>query len=398
MGIEAIGSAMGTVASAVGRGASLGRIFGEMPSVGAASVSGPSFLAPTFEAAPIGGLLNSIGPKLEGPLTRIVNESPVALADLENTMPLQIGKLNPVKEIRFSEPLSVSSVIAEADTILAQAQKSVIFPSVIPTNVGIQFMVAFLARSAVEPAIEARSKLQPLTETKIVNQPAQVVLPATNPALKEQEVEKLVKEKVKVEKPKETLGEEEFVEKRLYLEDKEVSQVRRFEIRRAIKLAFTIVGSLVSVVTGGMVARFLPAEHEDNRSQVVKKTGLDGSYQETVEEIADIGELESEEQAVSRFDRVVAEKKPVKVGGNGNPVRNEDVARVFKYHVVKPAQAYVEVHRRVAKKRNITPTEPWGANTTPPLGWTEDGEGGRDGIKEETSLQDYPALAKVFQG
>ncbi|MDD5147762.1 MAG: hypothetical protein PHV63_04430 [Candidatus Daviesbacteria bacterium] len=60
--------------------------------------------------------------------------------------------------------------------------------------------------------------------------------------------------------------------------------------------------------------------------------------------------------------------------------------------IVNEGPVYVEVYRRVVKKRNIIPAESWGANTTPPLGWTE------GGVKEETSLQDYPALAKVFQG
>lgn len=96
MGIEAIGSigsSVGNVASAVGRGvSSIGRI-------------------------------SDFGPKLEGPLTAIVNEGPVGFADMKNTMPLQIGQKNPITEINFQpQPaLNASDVVAEAESILAQA-------------------------------------------------------------------------------------------------------------------------------------------------------------------------------------------------------------------------------------------------------------------------------------
>ncbi|MBU1000109.1 hypothetical protein KKE78_01765 [Patescibacteria group bacterium] len=404
MGIEAIRSAAGSVVSAIGRGASFRRIFGEMPLTGVASVSGPSFLAPIFEAALIGGLLNSIGPKLEKPLAGIVNEGPVALADFKNTMPLQlrIGQKNPIAGINFqSQPmLKAPSVIAGAESVLAQAripEPKEVFPVTWPQTEAL--VVPLVRPDPLEvPAADAQPQLQSQIEARVINQPVQVALPAINPVLQEREVEEPVEEKVKIEELKEALGEETVTEKRLYLEDQGVSAVRRQEIRQAtIKAKVNRDRLGLKKITGWLVAKFLPGEHKGNRSQIVKETGPDGSYQETVEEIAGAGDFESERKAIEKFDKIVAEKKPVKLGENGKPVGNEDVARVLKYHVVKPALAYIEATRRVVKKRAVDSIKSAGVSSFHPKGgdrgWTEVGQ---EGIKEETSLKDYPVLAEVF--
>lgn len=158
------------------------------------------------------------------------------------------------------------------------------------------------------------------------------------------------------------------------MEDEKASAVRRFEIKQAIKLAN------LSTIVGSVVARFLPGEHAGNRSQALHEKGLDGSYEETVEAIASSGEFSSAEQAEKRFDEIVAEKKPVKNSKEGNPVANSVVARVFKYRAVKPPAAVEITRKRFVKKQVQVPV---GQAVVEP--------------EPETSLEDYPELAEVFQ-
>lgn len=366
--VGSIGSAIGSVASAVGRGVS---------SVGRISV----------EAGPAVGHIG-----------RIVNEGQVNLADLKNTVPLG--------EIRFNEPLSVPDVLAEAESIIVQAQRPAIFSPVTLNEVkginpGIYSSLITQNDNKVEPAIlpQVEPMIVPFPALNILEfpKPKVVVSPAAEPFTKTEnattpqtqlieEKEELIEESVIKESPKESLEEEEIVEKRLHLEDEEASVQRKYEIREAIVKAKVEADRLgLKKITGWLVAKFLPPEYEGNRSQIIKKKGPDGSYQETVEEIAGVGELESEEQAVNRFDKVVAEKKPIKWGKEGTPVENKDVARVFKYRLVKPAQAHAEVVKRVIKKSSVVSIKSAGVNTNPPQGWTE-----------ETSLKDYPSLTEVF--
>lgn len=185
---------------------------------------------------------------------------------------------------------------------------------------------------ALEPMTIPVPKIEPIVAPRVEN----AVL--VQPALREKKVEKKVLEKVVEEKPKESLEEEEWVKKMVYLEDEEASFQRKLEIRLAVKRARKEADRMgFERITGALVARFLPSEHESVRSQVIKKTGPDGSYQETIEVIAGTGELGSEEEATKRFEAVVDEKKPVKLGKDGKVVEPEAVARVYKYHLFKPA-------------------------------------------------------------
>lgn len=343
MGIEAIGSMMGRVASTIGREApAVGRISAEMPTMRVA-------------------------------VGRLVNEGPVGLADLKATVPLGEIKFN-------SEPLSVQGVLAEAEAIISQAKKPAISPFVIPSETrnlprweiaassdfrrsprndrlvepmvmpdefihGHTLMRSYTSTLSpmLSPALEPAVKAGPQTESGVSNEVKQATAKsdlagAVQPVLQEQEVEEVVTAEAVKRDQKEALEEEELAERKIYLEDGEVSVQRKQEIREAINKARVEADRLGLIkITGWLVARFLPPEHEGNRSQVVKKTGPDGSYQETVESIAGIGELESEDKAVTRFNEIVSEKKPVKHGKDGTPVAESDVARVFKYRLVKSA-------------------------------------------------------------
>jgi len=426
-----IGGGVGAVAS-VGSGIEGGGL------ARAASVSGSSIAAPSLEAASA-----VVGP--------IINEGPVGRSFLENTMPLQVSKFDPVGEIRFNnEPLSVQAVIAEAEAIISQAQKPAVqhitpiilssprrrgsiseleFSNWIPPFGGMTEVVEPAIFSKVEPMvvpdefIHGHTLMRSYTSTGLRLSP--VFSPALEPvtikastavegdvvsgqailqqiAFKEQKIEEVVTADTVEQDQKEAEEEEEITERKIYLEDGEVSAQRKQEIREAVIKAKIEADRLgLKKITGALVARFLPAEHGGIRSQVVKKTGPDGSYQETVEAIAGTGELESEEKAVERFDGIVAEKKPVKYGKNGIPVGSEDVARVFKYKLVKPAQAHIEVIRRVVKKSKISfgqsagfdpELSPKSVNTIPPPEWTEVRQ---EGVKLETNLEDL-GLAEIF--
>lgn len=347
MGIE-LGSAIGNIAGSIGK------------------------------AAPA---LASFGEEMKAPIGNIVNEGPVGLADLKATVPLG--------EIRFNEPLSVPNVLAEAESILAQAripEPKEVFGEVIMPQV--EPMVFPVAIPVISPALDIQAGSQLKTESRVSAAPAQspAILPQPAPVEQEAEekVKKIVKKKVKKQEPEERLEEDMETESRMYLEDEESSAQRRIEIWKAIVKARSEADRLgLKKIAGWLVAKFLPKEHAGNRSQVVKKTGPDGSYQETVEAITGAGEFESGEKAIERFEGIVAEKKPVKYGKAGIPVATKDVARVFKYRLIKPVQPHEEVVKRVIQKKVSVPQ----LSVVPPVA----------GGKKETSLEELnPALAEVL--
>lgn len=323
-----------------------------------------------------GPALANFGEVMKAPIGNIINEGPARGGFLGGEILFQ------------AKPSVVPNVIQQAESVAAAAWGKSILPVPGPTELSVPKIEPIVAEPApahlrapnivefpkpqviMSPALEPQAKIK--AENKVSAAPAQSTAVLPQPAPAEQEVEEIVEEKVKKQKPEERLEEAEEIESQMYLEDENASAQRRIEIREAIVKARPEADRLgLKRIAGWLVAKFLPGEHEGNRSQVVRKTGPDGSYQETVEEIAGTGELESEEQAVSRFDKVVADKKPVKYGKNGNPVGNIDIARVFKYWLIKPKQASEEAVKRVVKKKEI---------------------------KAEPNLEEIsPVLAEVFQ-
>ncbi len=377
--VESIGAAVGNVASGIGK-------------------AGPA--------------LSNFGEVMKAPLGNIINEGPVRGGFLEGFRPMNTTTdITTINTGGTIVPSFAPSVIQQAEAVAATAWKTneppvpmqpvlqaesiqaiaeVAEPRMIKeatywfTDIPGPRVVkqAEIIMSLVAPKIIEHTQSQPQTRTE--NRVS--VLP--QPAPVEQEKEEIVEEKVEKKKPEERMEESEEVEKQMYLEDGDASAQRRTEIRGAIVKARVEADRLgLKKIAGWLVAKFLPGEHEGNRSQVVRKIGPDGSYQETVEAIAGAGELESKEKAVEKFDAIVAEKKPVKFGKNGNPVGNTDVARVFKYRFIKPIQAHEEVVKRVVKKKVLVSQAP------APSAVTEKKE-----IKIEHNLQELnPALADVFQ-
>lgn len=332
-----------------------------------------------------------------GSIGQIVNEGPVAPAFLENTMPLSVNRFNPIGEIIFkpseplviqqaesiaseawaaSEPLKAEAVVAEANHWLGV---DVMLEGVLSEVEGRPIASIQNEDSIASPASGAAS-LQ--NDRRMVNPQVETVV-ASQLVPNEQEAEEVIEEKVAVEESKESLEEEDLMQKRLYLEDEKASGQRRYEIKAAILEAKAEAERLgLTGITGWLVAKFLPAEHEGNRSQALKEQGPDGSYLETVQAIALSGEFDSEAAAQERFNEIVTKKKPVKNGQEGNPVKNEDVARVFKYRIVKPPLAYEITVKRVKQKAPVPSGQIVQTQTA---------------TKAETSLEDYPELAEVFQ-
>ncbi|MBI2338049.1 hypothetical protein HYU95_02595 [Candidatus Daviesbacteria bacterium] len=403
MGIEAIGSigsAMGSVASAAGRGTAPVASFGGVRGGGFAHLE-PAGISVLPD---VGGRAVSIsgfkGAKLTAPIEPIVFV-PQVLPEIN--LPVKTEVPEAFRRAFGNEPdYALDPVKAEKQaTWLAgatQLHNNNLYDLVERRLV--RSSIATLRGTIVSPALGPGTKaehvlgLQPLLQSKAApktesfNQTEHAQL--TQPKLEEQEIEEVITEIEVKQGQKETMVEEEEAERKIYLEDEEVSAQRRQEIREAIIKARTEADRLgLKKITGWLVAKFLPAEHEGNRSQVVKKAGPDGSYQETVEAIAGIGELESAESAVRRFDGFVAEKKPVKRGKEGTPVEDKDVARVFKYRLVKPVgQAHQEVIKRVLKKKMLV--------SQPATALSVAGE--KKEIKTESSLEELnPFLPEVFQ-
>src|SRR3989338_8862271 len=429
MGIEAIGSigsAMGSVASGIGK-VSAGAAPAMASVGGLKGFGGLEGLAPAgLSALPdVGGIAGSLGEfKASVPLASF-DKGPITGGFLEGFKPMSAADITTINtgggvasaqlgEILFKAP-SKPAVISQAEIVVAAAWEKSTLPLSKPTEVFPEVVlkqpawdvfapeaVPLKAPNIVEfpkPQIITLPILEPntetagkaMTKTSTENRISAAVAPAVLPqaVLQEQEVEEIEEEKMEKQKLEERLEEEEEIERQVYLEDEDASAQRKIEIRAAVVKARAEADRLgLDKIAGWLVSKFLPGEHAGNRSQVVRKTGPDGSYQETVEAIGGAGEFESGEKAVERFDGIVAEKKPVKLGKNGNPVGNKDVARVFMHWLVKPIQATEEVVKRVVKKK-----APPAQQSTASAVATE-----KKIIMTEPNLEQLsPALAGVFQ-
>lgn len=396
----AIGSGIGKAAGGIEGGATLGV-------AGAASVSGlarfdtgPSFAggisAASFCEGPMPvnsvGEFESIGAPLEG-------LEPMGKIDL-GTLDLKGGSNQPGfnlgGEILFqAEPVNIldgAGAVAEAESILGigrveplkLADPILVEPVVAPVPVleviAPQVMPQVEPMVATDKLVHVLSPAFPALEPAIdVKQPAQAV--AAQPALQEEEVEEIVEEKVEKRDSEEVLEEGEATERKIIVEDGEVTAQRKLDIKvAAVKKAQELAMKLgLKKIPGCLIALFVPVEYPGVRSGLIKEKGEkgpDGSYQETVEAIARAGEFESVTAAQENVDKVIADKKPGKYGKNGTQLAFEHVARIFKYRIFKSAQPYEEVISRVVKKKVVI-IQPVAA-------------------KPETNLRDFPKLNEVF--
>lgn len=371
MGIElgSIGSAAGSVATAVGRGISgLGRIGGE---------------APVAASAPVRVAAEGPVSSLEGftPMTK------VSAANLDLIGGTYKPGFNPFGEILFQAKPQISrpaaemnevSVLAGVEHILAEARKvepktvnqdwEVIWPQtkpiIAPAEVPVAVPQIRPTEAPVPPeagALKAEPKVQGATEINV--KAVQKVLPTVKQAEAEQETE--VVEHREKEQPKEVLEESEERKRKIFTEDNEVTAQRKFDVKAAVRRAKEVAAELGwEKITGALIAKYMPAEYAGVRSRVIKETGPDGSYQETVEEIAGYGEFISEIKAEEYSYKVIDRKKPVKWGEKGTPLSFEHVIRVFKYRIIKPIKAHTEVVTRAVKKKLVMPQSETGVSAS----------------------------------
>lgn len=413
-------------------------------SIGSVGISAGIALAPSIGVGVMEGVasvssglaFSDFGPVMGiSDLGSIVNEGPVGLIGLENTMPyiLDTGNINTfsLAEQIIAEP-QAASVVEQAEIIAVGVWEGGAdlvseVPDVFQTafaDINLDPDVNNTVLKQPEPQIldilwnnqiTEQAIVVPQTEPMIV--PGVVLDPAIgikpNPILEEQalpsvssqpenrtsvhqatfevleqsapqqqEVEEEVLEVVKIENKEKELEEEEL-EINKFVEDEQASSVRKHEIREAVSKAKQEASRLgLKGIAGWLVAKFLPAEHSGNRSQIIKENGPDGSYTETIEAISGVGQLDPD-IAVKRFDLIVEEKKPVKLSKEGKVVGQIDLSRVFKYKIVKPAAATYEIVTKRIKKKVPVPA---GQVVQPQ---TE--------ARVETSLEDYPDLAEVFK-
>lgn len=394
MGVEAIGLAIsgaclsfgnvGSAASAVGRGVSMGSSIGTISEIGKIAVVN------------------------EGPvLTSLAGFKPMGRGDIG--MPDLGGVLRPTEQLNLTKSLgSLNPTLLSAVDAIAQAEliirprgelQSVQTVSVAgvdlpsgPEAVGIAEQWLGISKPSTIETLhpEPSNHLwRQIEVSKIAPDSARLTqlnkkVTQENPVEQSLEEEVLVKEiidekaEVFVEKA-EVLEKEEVEELRLKdLLDEEVAQQRVYEIGKAIDLAKAEADKEgVDEIGGWRIVEFLPPEHAGNRSQIVKKRGPDGSLSETVEELA-ARKFASKQEAKNQSKEIVAQKEPVRRGKEGKTVTEGAVERVFKHRFIKRSPSE-EVARRVKRKQE---RQTWGKNESL-------------GVKE-TKIEDYPDLAEVF--
>lgn len=185
-----------------------------------------------------------------------------------------------------------------------------------------------------------------------VEQPVKIILQPQEQEV-ENVVEELVLEKRKVEDIKE---DEDVLElKKVYLEDEEVQEVRQVELKTAIRKAFEQALKYGwEKITGEQVSQFLPVDHENNRSQIVKKKGPDGTNLAVKQGVAQTGNLYSEEGAQQILDKILEQNKPVRLGKNsehGRKVSLDEVKKVLRPKKINPV--VLEFVTRIVKKKQI---------------------------------------------
>lgn len=330
-----------------------------------------------------GGVGISVGPAV-GPSVGIgsiiVNEGPVAPAFLENTMPLTLNSFKPLGEIIFnpepkpavlaqveqvaatawnvSEPVSV---IQQAEEVAARAWEAT-EPKV--QSIGYPVLNHVLDKEkAVVPVIEWTPipNVIQVQKTKTVYQQASAVaIPSPQEKLVEQIVaEEEIDVKDREEKRMAASEEEEIESIRLKnVVDVPVSEQREHEIEQATdKAEAEAIAEGIEGIEGWRIVKFLPHQHPGNESGIIRNTGLrDGSLDETEQELA-AKKFVSKTEVKQRAAAIVSkEKPPVKQDRDGQLVKDQDVARVFKHNIFKSHPAK-EVVLRIVKKRKVEVVE-----------------------------------------
>lgn len=284
-------------------------------------------------------------------------------------------------------------VVKKAEIVRLRAESAVV-PLVVPDIQGYPRPQIGIS-PALEPITKTENALGIQTVRQIATGSATSVETApavsTQPATQKQEVEEVMEEIIQ---EKTDMVEEEEIEqiRRKYVVDERALSQVVAEVKQAVVQAKELANKLGIRMTGKLIGMFVPGQHEGNESEVVKGVGPDGSIPARQQSIESLGEFFSEVQAEEEVIREAYEKPPVKIRpeGQGQPVKDEDVARVFRHRTVKLIEkAYEEVVRRVIKKKLVSVSRPVMA----PALVSEKKE-----VKTEQTLEELnPQLAGVFQ-
>lgn len=406
--IGSIGSAVGSAAGSVGRAAGgVGRsagfggaIRGGIEGGGGGLIGGSSISGlARFDTGRVFGRVGS------------VNEGPAGLADLQTTVPWQAEVTNPLGQANID-------VLSQAEAVAAQAWN----PSVITSNLWIPDPARSEARlwrqvgddKRVEPAIlpQAEPMVIPFVLPNIAPnildflKPGAVASPASEPAVQTEPqpgsgvanevapatmVQPALEEQALIE---ETITERDTA-KQIDIVKEEIEEIRLKDVVDEEVMGNRIVGltGIAEVVgaedeggeiEGNKIVALTPPETKDKRSGIIKENGPDGSWIETLEEIAS-RKFRSLTEAKKQIVEIIARKVPVKRGKDGKEAGSEAVARVLKYLFVKyqPAEQLI---KRMTKKQKISAKE----GQKPSLVETSKPQARRPRI------EDFPPLAEAF--
>ena len=409
MGIEAIGTIAGGVGSAMSRiGPSLGRIGGEGLSLGGLSSVG-KIGSPTLEMGPslISPIVNE-GPVSDGFIGEIIfNPVPTFLKQAENVAAAAWKTTEPVSEIM---PMASESIIPETFIeAFAPAHKSpvshevampIMPPKVEPSEepeLGIMAAVFHAQRNQVVPQVAGMIDLSQnmannfKPDAKDAYQKSQILTqPMPQPLLAEETLkEEEVADENRTEEKSYTLEGQEIEILRLkHVEDSEVSEARKLEIREAIRKAKNeaeVDGS--PEIEGWRIQKHASAY--GRRSGILDEDDpdgllLDGSRVESIEELAGRN-YGSESEANAKSEALISEKPPVKRAKTGNRVDRQAVARVKKY-IPFGKNGTTETALKIIKRRIERSSST--KNFQPITVRTEE--------VVERRIEDYPELAEVF--
>lgn len=357
----------------------------------------------------------------------IVNEGPV-IPEALNTMDIVAKPISPniLGEIVF-KPSQLSVIqqavvpsgtrqamdVAAAELIISQAQKIAI-PEVqpfvgepktavaavsLPYEIPIRrFYPLPLLRPVFYPEIDIDLEEQVQPQLKpaagVSYEPASFtagsvtrvdVQPAISIAAPETvEEEEVVEERKEEMQPKDQ--EEQVISKLKLVEDQQVSENRRHEIKTAIKRAWQEAWKLdLKTITGKLVKQFLPDswwKDKKYKSPIVGE-GKDWTINTTTDDLeADRLEYESEREA-EKLINYVSIHIPVKAGTGSRVATIEEVREVLRGREAEPVRGRPAevVIRRIARKRQL------GGEVASLVS---------ERTVKEGSLEDFPALADVF--
>jgi hypothetical protein len=391
MGINlgTLGSAIGNVAGALGKGAN------GMGNIGRGIESGGGSLR---GAASVSGLA-----RMDLFIPRpIVNEGPVGKAALNLTVPLG--------EIKFkNESLPVRVAPAPLKGEIPWVQRAMMSPAMpdrqirkdVPNKI-IWFAEYKRNHKKLEPVAIPQIKPEVLPfrapniiefpKPKIAAAPAvetgtqaaskQATDTAARPALEEELVEEIVTKR-DTSKQIDIVREEIEKFKLKVVVDEEVLENRIIGLTDTAKAA---ANDEDGVIEGKKIVEMAPPENEDKRSGIIKKNGPDGSWVETLEEIA-ARRFNSVKEAKKQIAEIINRKVPVKRAAVGREAGDQAVARVLKYLFVKFVPVK-EVIKRVTKKQKKQVMQ--NLNLLQPVPFANE-------EPKEGKIEDFPVLAGVLQ-